>query len=204
MDVPGHRKFIRNMLAGMAEWTWCFWLWPPTRLYAPTRSTSASAACWVRRAWWPSPKSNRVDKPRLGSRHGRKVRARRRGPSWRKRPWPRLRPHRRGGWKADRRSGPAGGGCGKSGRGQAAWPWTGFLPGPFSVVPGTLAEGAVAWGLVCLYPARKRAGSGAFSTTLFSGAARAGQRAAPQSGGCGARRGVGQGDTVAAPGSRPP
>ncbi len=31
VDVPGHERFVKNMVAGATASTWCCWWWPPTR-----------------------------------------------------------------------------------------------------------------------------------------------------------------------------
>ena len=58
VDVPGHEKFIKNMLAGRGASTLPCWWWPPTRASCPRRwSTWASSPSWASRtAWWSSPR----------------------------------------------------------------------------------------------------------------------------------------------------
>jgi hypothetical protein len=53
IDVPGHERLVRNMLAGVAASTWPCWWWPPTtgRCHRPA-STWTSWPCWACRAWW--------------------------------------------------------------------------------------------------------------------------------------------------------
>ena len=47
IDVPGHERFVSNMLAGWAASIWSCWSWPVTSPSNLKRaSTSTSASCW--------------------------------------------------------------------------------------------------------------------------------------------------------------
>jgi hypothetical protein len=55
VDVPGHERFVRNMLAGVSRGRrWCCWWWPPTtarcRRRANTWRCSICSAPSAR--WW--------------------------------------------------------------------------------------------------------------------------------------------------------
>lgn len=207
VDVPGHEKFIRNMLAGAAGVDLVLLAVAADEGFMPqTREhLGICGLLGVRRGVVALTKSDRVDKPRLEAAM-EEVRAETAGTFLAEAPIIPVSARTGAGLEeltaalarlaeaAEKR--PEGGAF------RLAVDRVFTRPGFGVVVTGTLAEGAVALGdEVCLYPAGKRARvRGVQHHAVPAERLEAGQRAALNLAGV-ERSELGRGDTVAAPGS---
>src|SRR3990172_8433881 len=58
VDVPGHERFVRHMVAGASGWTWWPWSSPPTKGSCPRPGSTWRFANFLgsSRVWWSSPR----------------------------------------------------------------------------------------------------------------------------------------------------